>query len=331
MLDAIGLRAAVALAHAWQPAGAPSRPVKQLQIEVGRVEPLGVQCEVQCEVMEANTMPKFSLALVDEIHLHRAPLAKVLMQVQYSRTPHLVSEVAENAMAEALGRYPVRRRQMIAGNFPAVVINGQPVQLPAAPTLATVFLFSDPGGIWQVTVTEEAVSLETTDYSSRDDFCDRSLEVFAAVAAVALPPVVDRVGLRYIDRLAGEGLSRVGSYIIPELRVLCDAVDRPLQVHHSVSESLIEISENERLQVRSGLVPPGGGFDPALPGVPEPSWLLDMDVFTTQGGFPFDSQELADRLRRYAETAYAFFRYATTPVFHDDHSAEAAPATRDAT
>ena len=51
-------------------------------------------------------MPKFSVTPVDEVRLYRAPLAKVVMQVQYSRTPQLVTDGAEGLIAEALGGIP---------------------------------------------------------------------------------------------------------------------------------------------------------------------------------------------------------------------------------
>jgi uncharacterized protein (DUF2252 family) len=44
-----------------------------------------------------------------------------------------------------------------------------------------------------------------------------------------------------------------------------------------------------------------------------------MDVYTTQAGFPFDPEELTSRLRKYGETAYSFFRWATTDAFHVEH------------
>jgi hypothetical protein len=53
-----------------------------------------------------------------------------------------------------------------------------------------------------------------------------------------------------------------------------------------------------------------------------------MDVFTVQAGLPFDPDALAARLRRYAETAYAFFRYATTDVFEADHIGDASSAAK---
>ena len=274
-------------------------------------------------------MTTFRHTPVDEVYLHHAPLAKVLMQVQYSRVPQLVTDAAESIIADTLGRYPVRRRQVVAGTFPSVVINGQPIQLPAGASAGTVLLFSEPSDSWQVTVTETSVSLETTDYSTRDDFCDRASEVFQAIATVALPPVVDRIGLRYINRLTGERLSRVSDFVIPQLHGLHGRVEQPLVVQHSVTDSLIEISEAERLQVRSGLLPADAGFDSALPVLPQPSWVLDMDVYTIQGGFVFDADDLTMRLRRYAETAYAFFRFATTDAFQDEHRGERLPIMQD--
>lgn len=272
-------------------------------------------------------MSKFSLAPVEETPLDHAPLAKVLMQVQFSRAPQLVTDAAESLIAELLGRYPVRRRQVTA--FPSLVVNGQPVDMAGAAQPSTVLLFSDAAATWQVSVTDTSASLETSDYSSRDDFCGRAEEVLAAVAAVALPPVVDRVGVRYIDRLVGDQLPRVPELVIPQLQVLCGSVDPALPLHHSITDSLIEIGPTERLQVRSGLLPAGAAFDPALPVVPEPAWLLDMDVYTIQAGFAFDPTALGAQLRRFAETAYAFFRFATTRAFEHEHRGEPAPAAKD--
>jgi uncharacterized protein (TIGR04255 family) len=275
--------------------------------------------------MEGQRTPKFSLAPVNEVHLDRAPLARVLMQVQYSRTPQLVTDSAEALIAETLGRYPVRRRQVTAGVVPDVMINGQQLQLPGSITPGVALSLSDPKGLWRVTFTETVVSLETSDYSTRDDFCDRSAEIFAAIASVALPPVVDRVGIRYIDRLTGAAVEEVPTYVIPELATLVTRVEPPLRLHHSIIESQIEIGTNERMLVRSGLLPAGVGFDPALPPVDEPSWVLDMDVFTTQAGYAFEPDQLSQQLHHYAETVYAFFRFATTEAFQNAYRGEPAP------
>jgi uncharacterized protein (TIGR04255 family) len=262
---------------------------------------------------------KFSLESVEELPLERAPLVKVLMQVQFSRTPQLITDAAEAAISEALGRYPVRRRQAGVGVFPNLAINGQPLQLPVPFNPGVALLFSDAKSAWQVTVTENSVGLETTEYSTREDFCERALEVFKVVARAAMPPIVDRVGMRYIDRLTGEAMGQVRSYVMPELTGLVNIVDPPLVLQRSITESMIELNAQEQLMVRSGLLPAGSSFDTALPALPEPAWLLDMDVYTTRAGFAFDPEALAERLRRYGDHVHSFFRYVTTEAFLDAH------------
>lgn len=259
---------------------------------------------------------KFRLSPVDEVHLHHAPLAKALMQVQFSRTPQLVSDTAETLIADALGRYPVRRRQVAVS--PEMFVNGQQVAIPQA-IPAAILTFAVTDGTWQVTLTDTAVALETTAYQSRDDLIDRCHEVLLAIASVALPPVVDRVGLRYIDRLSGTALSRVPEYVVPQLQVLHGGIEPELELQHSVTDSVIKISPNEVLQVRSGLLPAGAGFDPALSPLLDTSWVLDMDAYTTEAGFPFDPDALTTKIRSYSETIYAFFRWATTDIFEADH------------
>jgi len=263
-------------------------------------------------------MTKFTIASVEEIHLHKAPLAKVLTLVSFSRMPSLTTDTAEAQLADRLGRYPVRRRKVIVP--PTVVINGQSMQLPMTPGAAPVVLtFSQPTGAWVVTVTESSVALETVEYDSREDFCERASEVFSAVAAVDLPPVVDRVGVRYIDRLVGPALDHLDEWVIPQMQSLHGHVeDMPLD--HSITDTLIEVSPRDRLLVRSGLLGPNKAFDPGLPPVAEPSWLLDIDAYTSEAGFPFDPKALTAKVRSYAEAIYSFFRFATTDAFHEYHA-----------
>lgn len=272
-------------------------------------------------------MPNFSRTPVPEVHLELAPLAKVLIQVQFSRTPQLVTDEAESVIAERLARYPVRRRQSVGVAEVAFSVNGQQMPFPMPGPPSAFLTFSDASSTWTASVTDTAVSLETTAYASRDDFCDRALELFAAVASVALPPVVDRVGLRYINRLLGDSLAELPRFVIPQLCGLYGVVqDDLLTLVHSVTDSMMDIGSGERLQVKSGVLPGGMAFDPALPPVGEPSWLLDMDVFTTAGGFSFEPPALAERLRGYSEIAYAFFRFATTEAFQEHHQGSSATA-----
>lgn len=267
----------------------------------------------------------FTLDPVPEIHLARAPLEKVLTQVQFSLTPELVSDEAEARLANELHRYPVRRR----GQSLNVTIN--PATATIENKVVTTRIFTDPSQSWVVTVMETAVGIETTAYNSRDDFCDRARELFQAVAAVAAPPVVDRVGMRYIDRVQeADDLARLNDLVNPRLRVLDGAVATPLEVEYSVSDTIIRVADDERLKVRTGLLPPGAAFDPVLRPISQPSWVLDLDIFTTAGGFAFDPDALDARIRQYAEHIYSFFRWATTDEFQRAFARREEVAARDA-
>lgn len=262
-------------------------------------------------------MPPFTRTPIEEIPLVGGPLAKVLAQVRFSRTPGLVTDEGEQRLAELLSRYPVRR----AAQTIDVALGAAPGEVDQK--IKPVRIFADMPQDWQITVTEAAVALETTTYVSREDFCTRAREIIDAVAQVSVPPVVDRIGLRYVDRFEGSLLDRLHDYVIPPLRVLHGSMGEGLSLEHSVSDSQIVLGDNERLKVRSGLLPAGAVFDPVLPPVSSPSWLLDLDVFTLQTGFPFDPQALDERLRRYADHVHSFFRWAVTETFINEFRAPA--------
>jgi uncharacterized protein (TIGR04255 family) len=258
-----------------------------------------------------------ALDSLDEVPLAGAPLVAVLTQVKFSRTPELVSDDGEQQLARLLQDFPVRR----AGVTVEVTFTpGSPPRDQAKP----VRIFADRGEHWKVTVSESAVALETSAYVSRDDFCSRARSVFEAVAAVATPPVVDRVGLRYVDRLVGGALERLDEYIVAPLRVMHGHVGDRMGIEHTVSDTLLRIGANERLKIRSGLLPPGGAFDPVVPPLLEPCWMLDLDVYSDVGGSAFDPDGLDAQLRRYADHVHSAFRWATTDVFIASFRAESA-------
>ena len=258
-----------------------------------------------------------SLSTLPEVQLVAPPLAKVVMQVRYSLTAALTTEAAEFALSELLSRYPVRRRDI-----------GAPMQfllVPGPPQLGrqeTVLQFESADGTWRTSVSESAVSLETSAYENRADFISRCVELFEAVAQVALPPIVDRVGLRYVDRLTGDDLARLPQYVVAPLRGLAGSLAPDLVLQHSITDSVITFDGDSAMQLRSGLLPPQTSFDPLLVGIPEPSWLLDMDAYSLRGGSPFDVAQLRTRLTRYAEAAYSCFRYAMTDTFQTQYKQE---------
>ncbi len=250
---------------------------------------------------------KINLDPVAEVHLKMPPLEKVLADVRFSQTPELISDEVEQLISSYLKRYPVRRKVQ------SVRLNVNPVSSSVSQESVVVRTFSDTENSWVITLSAFSVGISTTSYHSRDDFCERAYEVFEAVDLVGKPPIVDRVGMRYINRITDPShLSRLDDYVEPRLRVLDGIVDGDTPIEYSVSNSLIQISDSERLKVQSGVLPPSVTFDPAFTPVDAKSWILDSDVFTIGGQILFEPQALKERLERYSTHAYSVFRWATT-------------------
>jgi uncharacterized protein (TIGR04255 family) len=162
------------------------------------------------------------------------------------------------------------------------------------------------------------VSLETTAYTTRDEFVARLLAVFQALDTLASPgPVVvaDRLGVRYINRLTGDDAG-------PGLRRLVrEEVFGPLTIQMpSGSEFLASLSQahfkldGPQMQARWGRLPPGAIFLPGIDPFESTSWFLDIDVFF-EGQQVFSPGPTADAARHAASHAYRFFRWAMSDEF----------------
>ena len=174
---------------------------------------------------------------------------------------------------------------------------------------------------WQITLSENFVSLACSDYSDRDDFLSRLAEALNAVGEHIRPGHINRVGVRYVDRLNGdEMLDRLTEFVRPELLGLASAelgegvaVKGMMQAEFSIHEV--------RLLGRWGHVPPGASHDASIDASDEPSWILDLDAFTEKT-VSFDPAACAADARRYADIVYGFFRWAISDQFLTAHGAE---------
>src|ERR1035437_3270576 len=95
--------------------------------------------------------PRFSLVPMDEMHLDRAPLEKVLTQIVFSRHPVLNSDEGEERLAALLPMYPIRRQ------IPVMNLNLlQPLQqLNQGASISRTF--EDSAQEWKVTVLDTSI------------------------------------------------------------------------------------------------------------------------------------------------------------------------------
>lgn len=250
----------------------------------------------------------------EEVPLRNAPLVRVIAQVRFP----LITAIAQqdyvapfqNAVRD---EYPILRQEQTQNFFlgpsGASQVQGQPA-----------WRFSNAKGDWRASLTPDFVALETTAYTSRADFVARFRKVLAALAEHIKPAQVDRLGVRYIDRVTGESLRNIANLVRPEIRGLAGS-DASAHLMHGLTEAMFG-EGGIRVLGRWGLMPPNATVDPAaVEPIPEASWLLDLDMFSVEP-YPFDVERIAAESHRFAERIYTFFRWAVTDEFLKHYGAE---------
>jgi len=242
-----------------------------------------------------------------EVPLRNAPLVRVIAQVRF---PEILSIEQRDFVApfqEALrATYPVLRPEQSMGVLMA------PSGISPAKA-QTAWRFSDIDANWRVSLTTQFVALETKRYTSRADFFDRLRVVLTALEEHIDPKLVDRLGVRYIDRITGSVVDEIATLVRPEVRGISGTAAATHAVH-ALSETMFELSSS-RILARWGQLPAGATVDPAaVEPIDQKSWILDLDMFSTEP-VPFSSERVVDEARTYAERIYTIFRWAVSNEF----------------
>jgi uncharacterized protein (TIGR04255 family) len=244
-----------------------------------------------------------------EVPLPLCPLARVIAQVRFPLILSLEKREFIAPLQEAIRTtYPVLRPEQTQG-----ILLG-PLGAASGPK-QIVWRFSDVDGAWRVSLTPEFVAIETRSYTSRDDFLARLRFVLDAFCQHFEPALVQRLGVRYIDRATGDALANIGNLVRPEvLGILSTPVSEHAQ--HSLTQTLFNLpGSEEEMMARWGLVPANATVDPnAIEPIREPSWVLDLDMFSSVQQ-SFVAEDILVTARRFTERLYAFFRWAVTDEF----------------
>lgn len=244
-----------------------------------------------------------------EVPLTDAPLVRVIAQVRFPLVASVEKRDFIAPFQEAIrADYPVLRSEQSR----SVVLGHQGVMDARA---NTVWRFHDASSVLRVTLAPDFLALETARYTSRDDFLDRLERVLKALVAHVNPKVIDRLGVRYIDRVAGDNLEDLPLLVRPEV---CGVLSTALASHarHSIAEAVFVLPDDAgQVMTRWGLVPAHGTVDPAaVDAIDEPSWLLDIDAFQAETR-ELDVDAAVQQARGFAERIYSVFRWAVTDEF----------------
>jgi len=259
-------------------------------------------CRRLCSV---TTFDPFSSKGPDEVPLARAPLVRVIVQLRFPAIVSLGRADFIGPFQEAVRpRYPILRPEQTAG----LMVGPLGVQRSDS----IVWRFHDKADAWRVSLSPDFVALESIVYKDRRDLFERFEQILVALNAIAKLPVCDRLGVRYVNRVRGAELEKLASLVRPEVLGVANAGIAGLG--HSLCESLFQ-KDDVSLNTRWGILPPNATTDPAsIDLIPEPSWVLDLDMFRGAQR-DFDIAAILGDGRMFARTIHDFFRWCVSPEF----------------
>ena len=242
-----------------------------------------------------------------EVPLPRAPLARVVAQLRFLMIASIENPAFIAPFQEAIrSEYRVMRQEHVQ-----TVALG-PGGFRSAES-QTAWRFHDDDEQWRVSLTREFLAIDTTAYKSRADFLARLRRLVGALETSIHPAHVDRLGIRYIARVRAPELGSIAKLVREEVRgIVSTAAAKHMQ--HCLTESRFA-AEDAELIARWGHLPTNVTIDPmALEPVAEPSWILDLDMFSNK---PIDLQadSVVREAERFAKRIYTFFRWAVTDDF----------------
>lgn len=242
-----------------------------------------------------------------EVPLRDAPLVRVIAQVRFPEILAVEQRDFVVPFQEALrATYPVLRQEQT-----------EEMLLSPAGTAASkrqiAWRFGDIDGQWRVSLTPTFLALETTKYTSRFDFFARLRTVVEALDEYVEPKLIDRLGVRYIDRITGVAVDDIARLVRAEVRGITGTVAATHTVF-ALSESVFELPD-ARVLARWGRLPAGASVDPAaIEPAAEKSWILDLDMFSASPML-FAVDRVVTEAERFAERIYTIFRWAVTDDF----------------
>lgn len=233
----------------------------------------------------------------------KAPLEWVIAMARFPMVMEIESPVFLAAFQKALkSKYPLGELETVQDLVPG----------GAQPPPKKVWRFSDENR-WRVSLAQDFLAVETRSYTNRDDLVARLREALEAMPSTDRPPRIDRLGVRYIDRIRGAELRDIASLVRPEIAGIASTRAMP-ECIHAFSDTSFRVGDHV-LVARWGLLPARATLDPALmDAIDEQSWLLDLDM-VSQKPLAFDPEAIANKAREFATRIYTFFRWAVTDEF----------------
>ncbi|MBE3079421.1 TIGR04255 family protein [Clavibacter michiganensis] len=261
-----------------------------------------------------STRPKFRPFTGDTsrtILLEEPPLPLVLCQIRWPELSYMQGDLKPLAISfgEKIAGYPLfRESQELSFNLTPDGVHES--------SGSTVYQWQSIDGNWTVSLGRRFLSFHSSQYTNFEDFSSRFREVVQKLSDVASIPLIERVGVRYVNQITDDAfISQLGLYVsegVAGYSTLAPAAPTARLVNN-VNQALYEV-EDVMLQVRSGIIPAGETVDASIQARNSESWILDMDAFSVQLQ-PFSVDAALETAGKLSDTAYDFFKLVTTDGF----------------
>lgn len=251
-------------------------------------------------------MPGLQLQAPRTERLQRSPLELVVCQVRHER--NLAVADAKRALAVHAGleeQYPSIDE---AANM-ALNILGGPAGVSTAADQQRGWNFRSTDGNWTVVLMPEFFALETRAYTDWDDFSARLTALVGLVDEVLEPSLEQRLGLRFIDRIAEPKMSTPAEWegwiddhlLGPILHQAFGPAIRSIQ-------QVVQFDGGDDVEVilRHGCLLEGQPGDQAW------HYLLDHDCSRSRAR-PFSADAVREGVQGLHELALSVFQTAVTP------------------
>lgn len=252
----------------------------------------------------------------------QAPLKLVAFQIRFPQVPSLDNVTPLPAITDAL-----REHYPILGPPPVVEVELTPGM---AQQRTRGSRFMNRSRTWSVTLTSEAIAVETSRYLRYELFAEQVEWVLRQVNAIAPLPAVTRLGLRYIDEIDIEGVDELEHWrpwINKDLLVggLLDGY----RTHDYLATVTLGVDALRRMVIRYGrvsqpVVEPNGVL--RIDNNPQgPYFLLDIDSFWEPSAdkyLEFNTEEVFDVCLELHDPVRDIFERAITPALRERFDAE---------
>lgn len=238
------------------------------------------------------------------VRFDAAPLEFVLCQIRWPSLAALQGDISPVAkkFGALLSGFPLYSEAQ------EMSIEVTPDGVKQSPT-GTVYQWSSADRTMGVSFTRDFVALTSKKYAGYESFNAQLRDVLTALDKAADIPLIERVGVRYLNRITDENLvARIDELVHPELLGHQALKPATSEVHlvQALTQSLFQVGSGH-LQARSGMLSPGETLDPTVESLPTQSWVLDIDSFR-QHELVFSVENALTEAGRLSDAAYDFFK-----------------------